>query len=102
MKKRVVNEIRCLCRDQYLICKHFVKTDAARGSLEARVFYYMMMADTFRYLANIESNKPKLDKLVEECRKRYKAAINESSELEATNPIRLAAGLNYSCFLAEI
>ena len=60
------------------------------------------MADTFRYLASIETDKHKLEKLSEECSKRYRAAILEASELEATNPIRLASGLNYSVFQAEI
>ena len=60
------------------------------------------MADAFRYLASIEPNKDKLSKLTDESQKRYKAALIESSELEATNPIRLATGLNYSVFLAEI
>jgi hypothetical protein len=79
-----------------------MKTESATNSLECRVFYFKIMADTFRYLATIETNKTNLNKLIEECQKRYRAALTEASELEATNPIRLATGLNYSVFLAEI
>lgn len=102
MKSRIEDEIRSLCKDQYLISKHYLKTETASNSLECRVFYFKIMADTFRYLATIETDKGKLEKLAEECSKRYRAAIIEASELEATNPIRLASGLNYSVFLAEI
>lgn len=102
MKFRIVSEIRTLCKDQYLVCKHFIRTPAAAASLECRVFYYKIMADTFRYLASIETDNQKLTRLIDECSKRYKAAIVEASELEATNPIRLASGLNYAVFLAEI
>ncbi len=102
VKQRIEDEIRNLCKDQYLICKHYLKTETASVSLECRVFYFKIMADTFRYLASIETDKQKLEKLADECSKRYRAAILEASELEATSPIRLAAGLNYSVFLAEI
>lgn len=102
MKVRIESEIRLLCKDQYLVCKHFMKTESANNSLECRVFYFKIMADTFRYLATIETNKTQLSKLSDECAKRYRAAIVEASELEATNPIRLSAGLNYAVFLAEI
>ena len=60
------------------------------------------MADTFRYLHTIETNKERQDALKEQSEKRYLASIQEASELEATNPLRLAASLNYSVFLAEV
>lgn len=101
MKEKIEAEIRLLCKDQYLICRHYLQTEKANNSLECRVFYYKIMADTFRYLLSIEQSKQKQDLLAVECDKRYKEAIKQADELEATNPLRLAAGLNYSIFLAE-
>ena len=60
------------------------------------------MADTFRYLATIETNKNKLNQLIEEASSKYRCAILDASELESTNPLRLALGLNFATFEAEI
>lgn len=100
-KKKIEEEIRQMCQLQYVIAKHFIKSEPAQSSLECRVFYYKTMADTFRYLHSIETNKEKQDRLLVEAEKRYLASLQEASELEATNTIRLASSLNYSVFLAE-
>lgn len=59
MKEKIEAELRLLCKDQYLICKHYLKTETANSSLECRVFYFKIMADTFRYLHSIEQSKTK-------------------------------------------
>ena len=98
MKKRIEKEIRDLCRECYIETKYFLTTAL---STEARVFYLKIIADTFRYLAQIEQGHT-LMRLIEETDRRYEQAKIEAQSLDAANPLRLALGLNYSSFKYEI
>ena len=86
----------------YLISKHFLSTPQSINSIESKVFYSKTIADSFRYLAYFEQSQIHLEKLRDEGEKRYKVALFESIELEATHPLKLATALNFSVFLYEI
>lgn len=60
-----------------------------------------MIADAFRYLAQLERGKALL-KLMDETKKRYEKAYSEAESLDDTNPIKLALILNFSVFEYEI
>jgi len=99
-RKKIESELEVICNDilnvldKHLIPK--VKTD------EAKVFYYKMKGDYYRYLAEFSSGdtrKTSSDHSLEA----YKQA-NEIAMvgLAPTHPIRLGLALNFSVFYYEI
>lgn len=78
--------------------RYFLKTAI---SVESRVFYLKILADSFRYLAQIESGQT-LIRLMAETNQRYSTAISEAQGLETTSPLKLALVLNYACFKYEV
>lgn len=102
-KAKIENEVREICKQQYVIAKHFIeKSEIAQKAVDSRIFYLKTMADSFRYLVPFEQDQGKLAKLREQCELRYKEAVDESVDIEWTNPLRLAVYLNYTVYLAEV
>ena len=98
MKKKIETEIRSLCKEAYIEIRFFLRNAV---SLESRIFYLMMLADTFRYLAQVESGQT-LIKLIKETDGRFLKAMEEAIQLEHTHPLKLALALNYSAFKYEV
>ena len=98
IKKRIEQEIRDLCKECYIETRYFLR---AAVSQESRVFYLRILADTFRYLSQIE-NGHALIRLMQETDTRYMKAMAESQGLEVTNPLKLALALNYATYKYEI
>lgn len=97
-KKRIEHEIRELCKDVYTEARYFLRMAT---SAESRVFYLKMLADTFRYLSQIETGQV-LIRIIEETNKRYLKAMAEAEIMENTSPLKLALSLNYSTYKYEI
>ena len=97
-KRKIEEEIRQLCKEVYVEAKRLLQI---AKSVQDRVFYLKMIADVFRYLAQLERGKALL-KLIDETRNRYEKAMGEAESLEDTNPIKLALILNFSVFEYEI
>lgn len=69
---------------------------------EAKVFYYKMKGDYYRYLAEIATDDRRKGS-AEKSKDAYEEATKISSkELPPTHPIRLGLALNYSVFFYEI
>ena len=54
MKETIEDEIRDLCREWYIEAKYFLKCAV---TIESKIFYLKIKADTFRYLAQFETGK---------------------------------------------
>ena len=98
MKETIEDEVRELCREWYIEAKYFLRQ---AFSIESKVFYMKIKADTFRYLAQFETGKNVL-KVIGETEKRYLEAVKEAQSMETTHPLRLALMLNYATFKYEI
>ncbi|XP_074643842.1 14-3-3 protein epsilon-like isoform X1 [Tubulanus polymorphus] len=68
---------------------------------EAKVFYFKMKGDYYRYLAEIAA-KDKCEEIAKESNNAYEKATALAEELASTHPIRLGLALNYSVFFYEI
>jgi len=101
-KAKVEAELSSICDDvldlldDYLLKGH---EDWDKGRAEEQVFYRKMKGDYYRYKAEyLSKGNPALNK----AREAYKAALEASEMLRATNPIRLGLALNFSVFHYEI
>ena len=69
---------------------------------ESLVFYFKMMGDYMRYLAEIAVDEERA-KIVQQTIETYeKAVFHAERKLDITNPTRLSLVLNYSVFYKEI
>ena len=64
---------------------------------EAKVFYYKMAGDYFRYQAEYTMDAVR-EKNKSEAEKAYTHATDHATSLQATDPIRLGLALNFSVF----
>ena len=69
---------------------------------EAKVFFYKMKADYYRYISEYAA-----DKQYDDASSSAKTAYSEATtyaeaELKTTNPVRLGLALNYSVFCYEV
>lgn len=99
-KAQIEQELLKLCREILdLLNNHLIPNTS---SSEAKVFYYKMEGDYFRYIAEFSSGNEKSD-ASEKSRSSYQEAyVLAERDLEATHPIRLGLALNYSVFYYEI
>ncbi len=98
-KKRIETELENLCLKIIKNIDDFLVTKATEG--EAKVFYHKMKADYFRYIAeNVDGDKKK--SYSESSMKSYQQAMDDSKELNISNPIRLGLALNFSVFYYEV
>ncbi len=90
---RYCNEILNLIDNQLL-----VKAEAA----EAKVFYYKMKGDYYRYISEYTSGAEHT-KAGDNAHEAYKSATEKAEkDLKTTHPIRLGLALNYSVFHYEV
>ncbi len=90
---RYCNEILNLIDNQLL-----VKAEAA----EAKVFYYKMKGDYYRYISEYTSGTEHA-KAGDNAHEAYKSATEKAEkDLKTTHPIRLGLALNYSVFHYEV
>lgn len=99
-KSQIENELLSLCREILnLLSSHLIPqtTDA-----EAKVFYYKMQGDYYRYISEFAKGGEKSD-AGNQARQSYEQAHQiAEKDLDATHPIRLGLALNYSVFYYEI
>ena len=90
---RFCNEILKLLDDQLIV---------KAANAEARVFYYKMKGDYYRYISEYTSGQEHTD-AGNNAHEAYKKATEEATkELKTTHPIRLGLALNYSVFFYEV
>ena len=98
MKETIEDEIRDLCREWYIEAKYFLKCAV---TIESKIFYLKIKADTFRYLAQFETGK-KSQKAIIDANFRYEEAVEEAKALEPTHPLKLGLHLNLAILKYEI
>jgi 14-3-3 protein epsilon len=82
-----------------LLNTHLIKNST---SGESKVFYYKMMGDYYRYIAEYKVDQDKAT-ASEKAHEAYKQAMEiAKSELLVTHPIRLGLALNFSVFYYEV
>lgn len=98
--KKVEEELTKICNDVLgLLSKNLIKESI---NAEAKIFYYKMMGDYYRYLAEVQEGDAH-DKSTEAAEDAYKKATTlAEAELTVTHPIRLGLALNFSVFYYEI
>jgi len=105
-KKNVEKELEDICRGILsLLTNHLIKTGEKEQTQdnEARVFYYKMMGDYYRYLAEFAAEKSaKKEESQKASIEAYKQAFELAKNLPPTHPIRLGLALNFSVFYYEI
>jgi len=100
-KKQVEQELSDICnRVLKLLENHLIPNSTEKSNLESKVFYYKMMGDYYRYLAEVLTTSNK--EVIEKSEQAYEKASEEAKEMESTHPIRLGLALNYSVFHYEI
>lgn len=98
-KKKIEAELVQLCTKIIGNIEKNLLTKAADA--EARVFYYKMIADYYRYAAeNVEGDDKK--KFADNSLEAYETATKHAGELTLSNPIRLGLALNLSVFHYEV
>nr|XP_039258993.1 14-3-3 protein epsilon-like [Styela clava] len=68
---------------------------------EAKVFYYKMKGDYYRYLAEFQCEGARKE-AAENSLQAYKLASDASRDLASTHPVKLGLALNFSVFYYEI
>ncbi|GAB2214487.1 hypothetical protein Droror1_Dr00018837 [Drosera rotundifolia] len=99
-RQKVEEELTKICEDILaIIDKHLIPH---AGTGEAKVFYYKMKGDYYRYLAEFKTENEKKE-AAEQSLKGYEAAsAPANTDLPLTHPIRLGLALNFSVFYYEI
>ncbi|ORE08589.1 14-3-3 family protein epsilon [Rhizopus microsporus var. microsporus] len=99
-KQKIEQELYGICNDVLdLLTTHLVPT--AKDS-EAKVFYYKMQGDYYRYIAEYASGETR-QQAADNAHEAYKKATEVAeAQLDATHPIRLGLALNFSVFYYEI
>lgn len=99
-KLQIEEELLKLCREILELLDNTLLPNAVDP--EAKVFYYKMEGDYFRYIAEFAKGGEK-EEAAEKSRKSYQEAyVVAEKELETTHPIRLGLALNFSVFYYEI
>lgn len=99
-KSNIEKELTDICQEILdLLVENLIpacKTD------EAKVFFYKMKADYYRYIAEYSSNEKK-NQSAQKALQAYADASNiAKDQLESTHPVKLALYLNHSVFYYEI
>nr|Q24902.3 RecName: Full=14-3-3 protein homolog 1; AltName: Full=Emma14-3-3.1 [Echinococcus multilocularis]AAC48315.2 Emma14-3-3.1 [Echinococcus multilocularis] len=97
--KKVEEELIPICNDVLALP---VLPITEKIGAEAKIFYYKMMGDYYRYLAEVQEGEQN-DKSTEAAEEaNQKATSLAEAELSVTHPIRLGLALNFSVFYYEI
>ncbi|KAG9140288.1 hypothetical protein Leryth_024211 [Lithospermum erythrorhizon] len=98
--QKVEEELFKICSDILSVIDQHLIPSSKTG--EAKVFYYKMKGDYYRYLAEFKSDQDRKE-AADQSLKAYEAASSTSqTELASTHPIRLGLALNFSVFYYEI
>lgn len=98
-RQKIEKELSDICHDILnLLQEQFVPNST---SADAKVFYYKMQGDYYRYLAEYSSGEDK-EKIANSALGAYNSAFEISQQLPPTHPIRLGLALNFSVFYYEI
>ncbi|KAF0993047.1 hypothetical protein HZS_7247, partial [Henneguya salminicola] len=100
-KIRVTNELVEKCED---ILGLIPKCQARHKIIEYedQVFYYKMMADYYRYIAEVEKQRPNYDPVAKSAKLYEEAMGIAMAHLVPTNQLRLGLAVNYSVFCFDI
>lgn len=99
-RTKVEDELSGICQDVLnVLDKHLIP---AAQSNEAKVFYYKMKGDYYRYLAEFKSGDLRKDAADKSLGAYQSASDIATKELASTHPIRLGLALNFSVFYYEI
>lgn len=99
-RTRIETELSDICRDILNLLENHLIPCAKTG--ESHVFYYKMMGDYYRYLAEFSADSQR-QTYAQSSLEAYKQATNKAfEELTPTHPIRLGLALNFSVFYYEI
>ena len=99
-KQSIEKELKTYCEKVLTLLDQVLLT--AKSSDEAKVFYFKMKADYFRYLAEFQKGEAK-DASSNKALEAYQGAYSVAQEkLASTHPIRLGLALNFSVFYYEI
>lgn len=99
-KSQIEEELLKLCREILdLLTNHLLP---AATDAEAKVFYYKMKGDYFRYISEFSKQSERDDAAIKSRDSYEEAHKIAEKDLDATHPIRLGLALNYSVFYYEI
>jgi len=99
-RNKVEAELNMICNDILSVLDNFLLPTAA--SSEAKVFYYKMKGDYYRYLAEFASEEKRKSASDQSLASYQSAWDTASADLPTTHPIRLGLALNFSVFYYEI
>ena len=99
-KKKIEGELQDVCDDILNLLKDNLIPSSKVD--EAKIFFYKMKADYYRYIAEFSSEE-KREEAAQNALKCYIEAVDlASKKLEITHDIRLGLNLNFSVFYYEI
>lgn len=98
-RTKIEKELNDICKDILDLLKdEFIPKST---SAEAKVFYFKMQGDYYRYLAEYAVTESK-ESIADNSLTAYKSATEVAEQLPPTHPIRLGLALNFSVFYYEI
>eukprot|EP00347_Sterkiella_histriomuscorum_P009005 403342896 len=98
-RQKIEKELEDICNDVLRLLDNPLIPNSKNP--EAKVFYYKMKGDYYRYLGEfLSADKRKI--VISQAQDSYKLATTEAENLKSTHPIRLGLALNYSVFYYEI
>lgn len=99
-RAKIVDELNEVCNDVLELLDKYLIPQASTD--ESKVFYYKMMGDYYRYLAEVADSANR-ERVVSASLEAYMKATKIAEEhLTPTHPIRLGLALNFSVFHYEI
>ncbi|KAJ2962069.1 hypothetical protein NQZ79_g2721 [Umbelopsis isabellina] len=99
-RQKIESELKDVCQDILEVLQQNLIPNAQAG--ESSVFYYKMMGDYHRYLAEFAAGDVRKDAATN-AHDAYKHATDiAQTDLPPTHPIRLGLALNFSVFYYEI
>jgi len=99
-RKKVEDELVNICQDILSVLDKDLLPNASSG--EAKVFYYKMKGDYYRYLAEFATGNQRKESAADSLSAYKSASDIAAQDLPPTHPIRLGLALNFSVFYYEI
>ena len=99
-KQDVENDLNKICKEIIESIDKQLLPNAEEK--DAKVFYYKMKGDYYRYMAEYTQDEATKADIADKADEAYTKAMDIAKDLKTTNPIRLGLALNYSVFFYEI
>jgi 14-3-3 protein epsilon len=100
-RKTIETELDKICNEILVLLDTNLISKASTA--EAKVFYYKMKGDYYRYLAEFRNEEAIKKEVANSSEEAYESAQKTAlTELSPTHPIRLGLALNYSVFMYEV